>query len=135
MAEAKKQKVHTPELKTNMNTNLTGKHRVWIVIGIAWILFWLFVISPWRPYREWGSFFAVGSGPVAVVLAVIWIRRGLANDRKERERAIHELKQTVTCPKCPQVWHRAPGQIDFKCSRCGAAFQYCSHCGSTYSTD
>ena len=91
------------------------------------MLFWLFAVTSWD-----ASFFAIGIGPVALVLAVIWIRHGFEYDRKAREKATNDAKQRITCPKCPQVWHRAPGQIDFKCSRCGTAFKYCPHCGSTY---
>lgn len=89
MGEEKRRKTHTPELQASMAVKLKGKHRLWIVIGVAWMLFWLFAIAPWSPYQKWAAFFAVGIGPVAFVLAVIWIRRGLANDRRERERAAH----------------------------------------------
>jgi tRNA(Ile2) C34 agmatinyltransferase TiaS len=133
MAVEKKRKVHADEFVANIK--LTGKHRIWIVIGIAWMLFWLFAITPWSPYQKWASFIAVGIGPVALILAGTWIRRGLAHDRKEIERAARESKQTVKCPNCPQIWHRAPGQTEFKCSRCGTAFQYCQHCGSSYGTN
>jgi hypothetical protein len=118
-----------------MDIYLTGKQRLWIVLVFAWVLLWLFVGEPWRyrfPNGGWEVFLIVGIAPVALALSVIWVRHGLGSDRKKRERVARELVQTVTCPRCPQVWERSPGQIDFKCSRCGTAFKYCPHCGSTY---
>lgn len=119
-----------------MNINLTGKQRLWAVIAIAWILFWLFAIEPWEsrfPYDKWKYFLVIGIGPIALTLTFIWVRRGLQSDRKEKERSIRELKQSVTCPKCQHQVHRQSlEQIEFKCSYCGEQFQYCPHCGSTY---
>lgn len=68
-----------------MDMNLTGKQRLWVVIAIAWILFWLFVAEPWEFSDEWKGFLAVGIGPVALTLAIIWIRRGFQNDKRARD--------------------------------------------------
>ena len=72
--------------------NPTGKQRLWIVIAAAWILFVLFNTEPWEysnlgDYGPWMGFLVFGIGPVAVVLAFIWVRRGFQNDKANEHAA------------------------------------------------
>ena len=65
--------------------NLTGKQRFWVVVAVAWIVFCFFAIEPWQdrfPSGDWKAFLTFGTGPVAFVLAIIWVRRGFQNDKK-----------------------------------------------------
>jgi len=67
-----------------MATSLSGKQRLWVVIAAAWIALWLVIFAPWREgtYTDpWLQFFVIGVGPVALVLAIIWVRRGFRNER------------------------------------------------------
>jgi hypothetical protein len=70
-----------------MGINLSGWQRIWVVISIAWMLYWFFEPEPWKydfPYGGWKDFMVAGIGPIAIFVAVTWIRRGFQNARKLR---------------------------------------------------
>jgi hypothetical protein len=69
-----------------MDFNLTGNQRFWSVMAIAWVLIWVFESRFWRyrfPNGGWEVFLGIGIGPIALVLAFIWVYKGYQNDRKK----------------------------------------------------
>ena len=67
--------------------HLTGRQRLFTVLAAVWVIFMAFATEPWRyrfPYWNWKPFLIVGLAPIAIIIAVLWVRRGLQNDRKRK---------------------------------------------------
>lgn len=65
--------------------SLTGKQRLSTVVAVAWLIFVAFATEPWKysfPYRGWALFLTFGVAPIAIIIAIFWIRRSFQNDRK-----------------------------------------------------
>lgn len=64
----------------------SGKQRLKFITATCWLLFWLFIskaleCNPSRYNRngchnEWYLFLFVGVAPIAIILAIAWVRRG-----------------------------------------------------------
>lgn len=66
---------------------LTGKQRLSVVVGAAWLIFIAVATEPWNyyfPYGGWIAFLVFGVAPIAIVVAFLWVRQGFRTDRKER---------------------------------------------------
>jgi hypothetical protein len=128
---------HPTYWEAEMKIALSGKQRIGVSIAIGWVLFCLFQYAPWE-YQyiqariQWEYFFKVGLMPIVLILAVIWIRSGMQQDKHDDFAKAEAIKQSVTCPGCNhQVHRKSIDQLDFKCTRCNTMFRYCPSCGAS----
>lgn len=63
--------------------NISGRHRIVIVLSVCWVLANYFLIKPYRYTGDWNSFMLVGFGPVGASWAWQWVRTGFAADRQK----------------------------------------------------
>ena len=79
-----------------MSTSFTGKQRLGAVVATAWVVYCFFSIEPWKysGVRMWEKFLALGIGPVAVILASIWVYRGFRNDKSRKKADPDHLDHT-----------------------------------------
>ncbi len=63
---------------------MPGKQRLYTVMGAVWILGWAIFLEPWDYSFMHGlqkPFLAIGVGPIALILVILWIQEGFKKDR------------------------------------------------------